>query len=52
MAKYMVVAHTSYRGMGDRSYVCAKYLTKTEARRYMKENCYTTVSRTYTIEAQ
>ena len=53
MAKmYMVVAHVSYKGRETVDYICEKGLTKREANRYLSERCYTTPSRTYTIENQ
>jgi hypothetical protein len=46
------VAHCSYRDGSSREYVEANGLSKREANRYLKERCYTTVSRTFTIEEE
>ena len=49
---YKIVAHCSYRDGRSREYVEASGLSKREANRYLKERCYTTVSRTFTIEEE
>ena len=46
---YKVVAYCTYRD-GSRSYVVERGLTKPEANKVLKERCYTTVSRTFSIE--
>ena len=49
---YKIVATTTYRGQEPRNYVVEKDLTKREAEKYLQERCYTTVTRTFTIEEQ
>lgn len=47
--KYKVVAHVSYKNRSY-TYVCEDNLSKREAKKYIAEKCYTTPTRTYTIE--
>lgn len=47
--KYKIIAHTSYGGRLS-SYEEGTFNTKKEANDYFKARCYTTPSRTYTIE--
>lgn len=49
MKTYNVVARCEYRDRTS-SYVCETFTRKADAMRYMRERCYTTPSRTYTIE--
>ena len=49
---YKIVAHCSYRDGSNHEYVEIRGLSKRDANRYLKERCYTTVSRTFTIEEE
>lgn len=51
MKAYSVVARCEYRDYSS-SYVCATFNRKADAMRYMRERCYITPSRTYTIECK
>lgn len=48
---YKIVVHLSYRDRQS-TYTAESGLTKREANAYLKERCYTTPSRTYTIEKE
>ena len=45
---YEVVAMITYRDRTQK-YACATFTNKRDARRYIKENCYETASRSYYI---
>ena len=46
---YKVVANCSYRDRQTK-YVCGEFSTLREARKYIKDNCQDSVSRSYYIE--
>jgi len=48
---YKIMVHLSYRDRQN-TYTEVSGLTKREANAYLKERCYTTPSRTYTIEKE
>lgn len=48
---YKIVVHLDYRDRQS-TYTAISGLTKREANAYLKERCYTTPTRTYSIEAE